>query len=184
LKKKRIILGVTGSIAAYKAAEVISALKKCEIDVTVVMTKEAAHFITPLTLQTLSGNKVYEDMFNPVENWEPRHISLAQSADLILICPATAAIIGKLSNGICDDLLSCVVISSKAKVLLAPAMNENMYLNPIVTKNITFLKKTGYKFIGPIRGQLACGVTGIGHLASVSTIVGAVKKELKTKNKK
>ncbi len=182
MRKKRIILGVTGSIAAYKAGEVISALKKGGIDVTVIMTRQAGHFITPLTLQTLSGNKVYEDMFSPVADWGPGHISLAETADLILICPATASIIGKLSNGLCDDLLSCVVMASRARVLICPAMNENMYLNPIVSKNIKFLKKTGYKFIDPVYGRLACGSTGIGHLALLETIIQAVKKELNEKN--
>ena len=182
MRKKRIILGVTGSIAAYKAGEVISALKKGGIDVTVIMTRQAGHFITPLTLQTLSGNKVYEDMFSPVADWGPRHISLAEAADLILICPAAAELIGKLSAGICDDLLSCVVMASRARVLICPAMNENMYLNPIVSKNIKFLKKTGYKFIDPVYGRLACGSTGIGHLALLETIIQAVKKELKKVN--
>lgn len=179
MKKKNIIVGVTGSIAAYKAAEVINLLKKTGLDVTVIMTERASHFITPLTLQTLSQNKVYQDMFVPVQQWEPVHIALAEKAELILICPATADIIGKLACGMCDDLLTCVIISSKAKVMICPAMNENMYFHEIVTENIARLKKVGYKFIGPVCGRLACGRIGEGHLAPVEVIVRAVKKELK-----
>jgi len=177
--KSTIILGVTGSVAAYKACDVIGGLKKMGLDVVVVMTKEATHFITPLTLQSLSCNKVYSEMFDRPAEWEPQHISLAARADLILIAPCSANIIGKIANGICDDLLTCTVISGKAKVLIAPAMNKNMYANSIVQDNITKLKTKGYKFIGPIKGHLACGTEGIGHIAEVQEILGEVKKLLR-----
>lgn len=179
LKGKRIILGVTGSIAAYKSCEIIRRLKGLGLGVTVVMSKAATNFISPLTLQTLSGNKVYNDLFVSQERWDPSHISLAETADLVLIAPATANIIGKLASGLCDDLLSCVVLSTSARVLIAPAMNQNMYRNKIVRQNIERLKKIGYKFIGPVKGELACGYEGIGCLAPVEAIVKEVKRVLK-----
>lgn len=178
-KKRAVILGVTGSIAAYKACEIISLLKKDDIDVDVLLTKEAKAFITPLTLQTLSGNKVVEDMLELPSKWSPVHTSLADKAGLVLIAPATANVIGKLANGICDDILTCVVFATKAPVLLAPAMNEKMYKHEIVQENIEKLKKTGYKFIGPIKGHLACGCTDIGHLALVADIVNEAKRLLR-----
>ena len=178
-KKRSVILGVTGSIAAYKACEIISLLKKADIDVEVLLTKEAKAFITPLTLQTLSGNKVVEDMFEITTEWNPVHTSLADKAELVLIAPATANLIGKLANGICDDILTCVVFATKAPVLVAPAMNEKMYRHKIVQENIEKLKRAGYKFIGPIKGHLACGCTDIGHLAEVNDIVNEAKRLLR-----
>ncbi|MFH0771793.1 MAG: flavoprotein [Candidatus Omnitrophota bacterium] len=177
---KKIIIGVTGSIAAYKACDIVNRMRKDGFAVTVVMTKEAMEFISPLTLQTLSNNKVYFDMFEPASHWNPLHTSLADSADLILIAPACANIIGKLANGICDDLLSCVVLASEAKILIAPAMNEKMYKNPVVQENIEKLKKRGAKFIGPIKGPLACGHEAIGHIAEADSIISESKKLLKS----
>lgn len=181
--KVSIILGVTGSIAAYKACEIISSLRKNEIDVDVLLTKEAEKFITPLTLQTLSGNKVVTDMFELPTEWNPVHTSLAQKADLILIAPATANVIGKLACGICDDILTCVVFASKAPVLIAPAMHVNMYKNKIVQANIAKLKTIGYKFIGPVKGHLACGCDDIGHIADVKDIVAEAKRLLVRRSK-
>lgn len=178
-RKKHIILGVTGSIAAYKACDIINGLKKAGFDVTAVMTEEAAHFITPLTLQSLSANKVHSDMFALPVEWEPIHISLAERADLILIAPCSANVIGKLACGMCDDLLTCTVISSKAKVLIAPAMNNNMYKNKAVQDNIKTLKGRGYNFIGPIKGHLVCGTEAIGHLARVEDILAEARRLLK-----
>jgi len=178
-RKGTIILGVTGSVAAYKACDIIGGLKKMGLDVVVVMTKEAGYFITPLTLQSLSCNKVYSEMFEAPAEWEPQHISLAERADLILVAPCSANIMGKIAGGISDDLLTCTVISSKAKVLLAPAMNNNMYSNSIVQDNIKKLKAKGYKFIGPIKGHLVCGREAIGHIAEVKDILGEVKKLLR-----
>ncbi len=196
MKKKNIILGITGSIAAYKACELITGLGKKGHDVTCIMTEEAEKFITPLTLETLSGNKAYGDMFALLDKHEavqqtrrhskhPRltrgvtHVSLAQNADLIVICPATANIIAKLASGLCDDLLSATVISSTAPVLIAPAMNDRMYGNSITQRNIRELIKTGYKFIDPVKGQLACGYAGVGHLARISQIMDRIEKILK-----
>jgi len=174
--KKRIILGVTGSIASYKAADLVSLLTKKLFEVFVIMTKEAGEFIAPLTFQTLSGNRVYSGMFESPEEWDAAHISLAKKADLILIVPATANIIGKLAGGICDDMLSCTVIASKAPVLIAPAMNDVMYNNKIVQGNIAKLKSAGHKFVGPKKGRLACGDVAIGCLADLEDIVELVEK--------
>ena len=179
MKKRNIILGITGSIAASKACELISRLRKKGHNVTCVLTKNAEYFITPLTLETLSGNRVYRDMFALPDEREVAHVSLAKKADIIVISPATANIIGKLASGVCDDLLSCTVFSSKCPVLLAPAMNDNMYKHRITERNITELKKAGCRFIGPVRGHLACGYVATGHLAEISQIMKAIDKTLK-----
>ncbi len=177
-RSREIILGVTGSIASYKACELISLLRKNGFAVTPVMTKEACEFITPKTLETLASNKVHIDLFSSPEEWDPLHTSLADRAEIVLIAPATANVIGKLANGICDDILTCVILSTKAPVLIAPAMNDNMYRNSILQDNIARLKKVGYRFCGPVRGHLVCGREGIGHLASVEAIVRETKKIL------
>lgn len=178
-KQKTVVLGITGGIAAYKACDLINHLKKQGRDVICITTKEAGNFITPLTLETLSGNKVYNDMFELPDKREIVHVSLAQKADIIVICPATANIIGKLASGISDDLLTCTVISSGGPVLIAPAMNDKMYKNRITRRNIEELKKSGYKFIDPIHGRLACGYSGIGHLAGTGAIAKRIEKILK-----
>lgn len=177
--KKSVVLGVTGSIAAYKACEVVSLLKRQGLDVIVVLTPEAKHFVTELSLQTLSGNRVVTDMFEPPDEWSPVHTAVADKADLVVIAPATAHIIGKIAAGLCDDMVSCVVCATKAPVLIAPAMNEKMYKNPIVQGNINRLKKLGYKFIGPVRGRLACGYEGIGHIAEPADIAKEAKRLLR-----
>ena len=173
-----VILGVTGSIAAYRACDIISALRKEGIDVQAVLTKEAQEFITPLSVQTLSCNKVVTEMFDLPEKWDPVHTSIADKAALILIAPATANIIGKLASGICDDILTCIVYAAKAPVLIAPAMNEKMYKHAIVQANIAKLKSVGYKFVGPIKGRLACGHEEIGHIADTGDIVREVKRHI------
>jgi phosphopantothenoylcysteine decarboxylase/phosphopantothenate--cysteine ligase len=176
---KNIILGVTASIAIYKSCSLIRRLRECGWAVHVVMTKEAQELIKPIVFQSLSGNRVYaEGMSDALDTWDIAHVSLAQKADLILIAPATANIIAKLAAGICDDLLSCTVCASKAKVLIAPAMNENMYQNKITQSNIAKLKSCGYKFIAPSKGLLACGKVGVGCLAETVEIVKEVKKLL------
>ena len=175
-KKNTILLGVSGSIASYKSADLVSNLVKKGYEVFVIMTKEAKEFITPLSLSTLSGNKVYCDMFEAPEEWDTKHVSLAKKADLIIVAPATANVIGKLAGGICDDLLMCTVVASTAPVLIAPAMNDVMYNNRIVQENIAKLKKAGYKFIGPKVGRLACGYEAIGCLADVGDIVKEIEK--------
>jgi len=178
-KVKNIILGVTASIALYKACDLVCRLKDENFSVTVVMTKESEELIRPIVFQGLSGNKAYRGLFELPEAWDIEHISLAEKADLVLIAPATANIIGKIASGICDDLLTCVVCATKAPLLLCPAMNENMYKNQIVQENIKKLKAYGYRFVGPKEGRLACGKTGIGCLAEVETIIKEVQKVLK-----
>ena len=175
---KKIILGVTASIAIYKACDILRRLTEAGMVVTVVMTKEAEELIKPIVFQSLSGNKVYRGLFEMPQAWEIEHICLAEKADLVLIAPATANIIGKISCGICDDLLTCIVSATRAPVLLAPAMNEQMYKNKITQGNIGKLASLGYKFIEPRRGKLACGKTGVGCLAEVETIVKEVKRSL------
>ena len=176
--KKCVVIGVTGGIAVYKALDVISALRKKDIDVHVIMTKSATEFVNPITFQSISQNMVVTNMFSEPKAWEIQHISLAQRADLMLIAPATANIIGKISNGIADDMLSTTIMATKAKVIFAPAMNTNMYENPITQGNIKRLKEYGYKFIEPASGRLACGDVGKGKLADVNTIVERVLSEL------
>jgi phosphopantothenoylcysteine decarboxylase/phosphopantothenate--cysteine ligase len=182
LKDKKIILGITGGIAAYKACDVVRRLKKLGAQVIVVMTENAQKFITPLTFETLSGNEVVTEMFPERRFVGVRHVDLAGWADLILIAPATANIIGKIKSGIADDILTTIVISSKAPVLIAPAMNVNMYENPIFQENLSYLQKLGYKFVEPEVGELASGIVGKGRLAEPETIVGEVVKIL-TKEK-
>jgi len=176
---KNIILGVSASIAIYKACEITRRLKEEGFSVTVVMTPEARELIKPVVFQALSGNQVYCGLFEEPKAWEIGHISLAQKANLVLIAPATANIIGKIAGGICDDLLTCTVCAAGAPVLICPAMNENMYLNKITQGNIKKLKACGYKFIGPRTGRLACGDTGTGCLAEVEEIVKEVKQSKK-----
>lgn len=175
-KERNVILGVTASIAIYKACDIVRRLKEQAFSVTVVMTKEAEELIRPIVFQSLSGNKVYSELFAREDAWEIEHVSLAEKAELVLVAPATANIIGKVASGVCDDLLTCVVCATKAPVLFAPAMNKNMYANKIVQENIKKLKTLGYKFIGPRTGQLACGKMGIGCLAEVEAIIKEVKQ--------
>lgn len=173
-----IVLGVTGSISAYKAADITSRLKKAGHDVHVILTEGGAQFITPLTLQTLSRNKVHMDFFEEGLPKEVKHIDLAQDADLVVIAPATANIIGKIAGGIADDLLSATVMAAATTtpVYLAPAMNTNMYENPIVQENINKLRGLGYRFIEPKESLLACGVVGKGALADVDEIVRIIEE--------
>lgn len=175
LKDKNIVLGVSGGIAAYKACELTSRLKKLNANVDVIMTKSATEFVTPLTFQSLSLNQVITGMFDQPKYWEIEHISLAKKADIIVIAPATANIIGKLANGIADDMLSTTVMAAKSIKLIAPAMNTNMYENPVVQKNIETLKQLGYKFVEPGEGRLACGDIGKGKMAEPEIIEEAIK---------
>ena len=172
-KIRQIVLGVCGSIAAYKAGDIVRRLQDNHCEVTVIMTQGGTQFITPLTLSSLSGKNVYSDMFDR-DAWRMAHIELAKSTDIILIAPATANIIGKLANGLADDLLTTFVITSRAPVYIAPAMNDEMYANKIVRENCDKLKKHGFKFIEPVKGKLACGTVGVGHLAEVEDIIKAI----------
>ena len=176
-----IVLGVTGSIAAYKAADITSSLTKRGHNIDVILTENGSKIITPITLQTLCKNKVYMDMFEEITPKEVKHISLAEKADIVLIAPATANIIGKIAGGIADDFLSTVVMAAAphTPVYIAPAMNTNMYENPIVQDNIDRLKRFGYHFIEPKESMLACGVLGKGALADVDDIVRIIEGSIK-----
>lgn len=178
LRDKTVVIGVSGGIAVYKTLDVISRLRKLGINVNVIMTKSATEFVAPLSFQSLSQNYVVCDMFEDPKTWDVEHISLAKRADVFLIAPATANVIGKMANGIADDMLTTTVMATKAKVLIAPAMNTNMYENPIVQRNINTLKELGYNFVDPESGRLACGDTGKGKLAAPETIVDEVVKLL------
>ncbi len=182
LKGKKILLGVTGSIAAYKAVEIVSLLKKRGAEVFVIMTESATKFVQSLTFSTLSGNPVIDNLFSANDKIAVKHISLAQWADLILIAPATANIIGKIANGIADDMLTTTVMASKAKVIFAPAMNKHMISNPLYRQNVEKLSALGYEFIDSEYGRLACGESGDGRLANIEDIVDTIEHALTFKN--
>ena len=175
---KKILLGVTGSVATYKAAEITRLFKKSELDVVVIMTKSAQEFVTPLTFQTLSQNNVVTEMFEKRPDWLPIHISLADDADALLIAPATANIIAKIANGIADDILSCTALSVDCPIIIAPAMNDKMWMNPATQRNVKCLKKQGVTFINVEEGELACGTTGKGRLAKPEKIVKVTMEEI------
>lgn len=174
LKDKKIVLGVTGGIAAYKVVEVASKLRQAGAEVHVIMTEEATKFVTPLTFREITGQPVVSDMWAEVTQWNVAHVALATLADMVLIAPATANIIAKAAAGIADDMLSTTLLATEAPVLFAPAMNTNMYEKPVTQRNIETLKGLGYKFIEPDSGHLACGVTGVGRLPEPTAIVAAV----------
>ncbi|MDU6208019.1 MAG: bifunctional phosphopantothenoylcysteine decarboxylase/phosphopantothenate--cysteine ligase CoaBC [Clostridium perfringens] len=176
--KKCVVVGVSGGVAVYKALDVISRLRKKDVEVHVIMTKSATEFVTPLSFQSLSQNMVITDMFAEPKAWEIQHISLAKKADLMLIVPATANIIGKVANGIADDMLSTTIMATKAPVVFCPAMNTNMYENPIVQRNISLLKELGYEFIEPASGRLACGDEGKGKLQDTEIIAEETLRRL------
>ncbi len=174
LTGKRIILGITGSIAAYKAAEIVRRLRSLNAEVWVIMTRGGTEFITPLTLQTLSGNTVYTETFALQEGSKITHINLIKDADLLLIAPATANIIGKISGGIGDNLLTTMALAARCPVIIAPAMDSDMYNNPILQSNIAQLKETGCRFIDTEEGELASGLVGKGRLANIEVIISTV----------
>lgn len=176
-----IVVGITGGIAAYKACGIVSFLKGQGANVDVIMTKNACEFITPLTLETLSGNKVVTDMFERPDYIDVKHISLARKADLFLIVPATANIIGKVANGIADDMLSTTIMATTAPVIFAPAMNNGMYENKVVQHNLEKLKNYGYRIIEPAVGHLACGYEAKGKLPKNEEIIDYVKVLVKEK---
>ncbi|MGJ0702446.1 bifunctional phosphopantothenoylcysteine decarboxylase/phosphopantothenate--cysteine ligase CoaBC [Clostridium perfringens] len=180
--KKCVVVGVSGGVAVYKALDVISRLRKKDVEVHVIMTKSATEFVTPLSFQSLSQNMVITDMFAEPKAWEIQHISLAKKADLMLIVPATANIIGKVANGIADDMLSTTIMATKAPVVFCPAMNTNMYENPIVQRNISLLKELGYEFIEPASGRLACGDEGKGKLQDTEIIAEETLRRLHSTN--
>ena len=179
--KKNILLGVSGSIAAYKACDLITDLRGAGFGVTAVMTKDAHHFITPLSLQSFAGTPVVEDFFSVPGRVKPVHIELAKHSDLILIAPASADIIAKLAHGLADDVLTCTVLASEAPLVIAPAMNEKMFFNKFTQENLKRLEANGAKIVPPIKGHLVCMDEGVGHLAENSSILEAVKRSLKIK---
>ncbi|MSU59634.1 MAG: phosphopantothenoylcysteine decarboxylase [Pedosphaera sp.] len=181
-QSKNIVLGVTGSIAAYKAAELTSQLVKQGHIVNVVLTADAQRFITPLAFKTLSRRPVVTDLYDEEEGWQPTHIRLADEADLFLLAPATANSLAKMAHGLANDALSCIALAlnPKAKILIAPAMNGKMWLHPATQQNVATLKSRGAEFIGPEEGMLSCGYEGIGRLWPVEDIVkrvGQMKNE-------
>ena len=169
--EKNIVVGVSGGIAAYKACDVVSKLKKQGFKIDVIMTKNAQEFVSPLTFQTLSNQTVVTDMFETPSDWNVEHIELAKKADVFVIVPATANIIGKIANGIADDMITTTIMATEAKKVIVPAMNTKMYHNPIVQENILKLKRHGYYFIEPVSGLLACGDTGKGKMEDPTVIV-------------
>lgn len=170
-----VVLGVSGSIAAYKACEIVRALVKDGCDVRVIMTAAAMEFVTPLTFQTLSRNPVGIDQFALPERWQPEHISLAQ-ADVLVVAPATANIIAKMACGIADDLLTSTILATKAPVVVAPAMNSGMWENKATQANVATLMSRGVSVVPPASGELACGTTGRGRMADVADVLAAVRK--------
>lgn len=179
---KTIVVGVTGGIAAYKSCDIVSKLKKLGFNIHVIMTKSACEFVQPMTFQTLSNNFVINHMFEEPKTWEVEHIELAKKADMFLIVPASANFIGKMANGIADDMLTTTIMATKSQVVIAPAMNTNMYENSIVQDNIKKLKEHSCLFIEPDEGLLACGDIGKGKLAHVDTIVNYVENYFTNKN--
>jgi phosphopantothenoylcysteine decarboxylase / phosphopantothenate---cysteine ligase len=182
LKNKKIVLGITGGIAAYKAAELTRALIKEGARVKVIMTRSAAEFITPLTLQVLSQDQVYTDMFMPTDKFDMAHITLAEFADAFVIAPATGNIIGKIASGIGDDLLSTTIMAQAKPTLICPAMNDKMLSNPIVQENIKKLKNIGYVIMDSGEGELACSTSGKGRLPDIPEILEEIKKLLAPKD--
>jgi len=174
LRGKTVLVGITGGIAAYKSAILVSRLRDAGAGVLVVMTRNATHFIAPLTLQTLCGHPVYVDMFPPTTQEVAEHVWLGEKADVLVVAPATANIIGKVAAGIADDMLSTTIMAARAPVIFAPAMHTQMYQNPIVQEKIAQLEKLGYHFVGPVKGKLARGEEGLGRLAEINDIVDKV----------
>jgi phosphopantothenoylcysteine decarboxylase/phosphopantothenate--cysteine ligase len=175
MKSKTIILGVTGGIAAYKSCEIVRLMVKAGAEVHVILTKAGAEFVTPLTLQTLSKNPVHTEMFDLLREMEAGHVSLADRADAVLIAPATADIIAKAAHGIADDLLTTMLLATKAPVAFAPSMNVNMWENPITQENVRKLVERGWHMIEPDEGELACGYEGKGRLPDPAAIVEFLK---------
>jgi len=175
LKDKEIIIGICGSIAAYKAPELVRMLRSHGARITCILTGNGARFVTPLTLQTVSCNKVYEGMFDPLV-WDIEHISLAQKADIVVVAPASADAIARFASGRAEDLLSSVILSTEKPVLICPAMNDRMWLHPATQENVRRLTGYGYHFAQPEKGELACGATGVGRLADLAAITRAVSE--------
>ncbi len=184
LKDKNILLAVCGGIAAYKVVELVSRLRKSGANVHVIMTQEATKFVTPLTFQEISGNPVNVSMWDKVTNWNVEHIALANLADLVMIAPATANIIGKIASGIADDMLTTVIMATKAPIYVSPAMNSNMFTNPITQRNLNTLREFNYHIIEPASGHLACGINGVGRLPEAVYLFDIIKHHFEQEKKK
>ena len=178
LKGKTVLLGVTGSIAAYKIAYLASALKKLHAQVHVLMTQNATNFINPITFETLTGNKCLVDTFDRNFQFSVEHVSIAKQADVVMIAPASANVIGKLAHGIADDMLTTTIMACKCKKIVSPAMNTNMYENPIVQDNLAILQHYGYEVIEPASGYLACGDTGAGKMPEPEMLLDYILREI------
>ena len=181
LTGKEIVLGVTGGIAAYKSAEIVSRLRHSGANVHVIMTRNATEFVAPLTFQTLSANQVVTDTFEAPEYWNVEHVALAKLADIFVVAPATANILAKMASGIADDMLSTTLLATKAQILVAPAMNTGMWTAPATQNNVKVLKERGGRMIGPEHGMLACGDEGAGRMSEPETIVGEICRILSRK---
>lgn len=181
LKGKTVVLGVTGSIAAYKIANLASMLKKLECNVHVLMTENATNFINPITFETLTGNKCLVDTFDRNFQYSVEHVSIAKQADVVLVAPASANVIGKIAGGIADDMLTTTIMACRCKIIVSPAMNTNMYHNPIVQDNLSKLKNFGYEVIAPDNGYLACGDIGDGKMPSENDLLQYILKEISCK---
>jgi len=175
---RKVLVGVTGSIAAYKAAELVSRLSADGKDVRVVMTQAATHFVGPVTFRSLTGSPVYVNMFDSGESSDIRHIELARFPEVVVVAPASAQTIGRLALGLADDLLACVVLATQAPVVVAPAMNSVMWSHPAVQANIETLRSFGYTIVDPGEGRLACGETGPGRLAPLEAILEEIERKL------
>jgi len=182
-RMKRILLGITGSIAAYKAGDIASQLVKQDCEVTCILTREAQQFITPLTLQVLSKQPVVTDLFDEKESWRPTHIQLADNADLLLIAPATANVLAAMAHGFANDALTSIALATRAPVIIAPAMNGKMWSHPATEQNVATLRSRGCQFVGPDEGMLACGYEGTGRMWPVEGVVEAALAALNHKVK-
>jgi len=178
LAGKTVVLGITGSIAAYKAADIASKLTQAGARVEIIMTESAAKFVTPMTIRAITGRPVVTDMFEPAAEWSIEHVALAEAADVLVIAPATANIIAKLAAGIADDMLSCTVLATKAPIIVAPAMHADMFQNSVTQDNLAKLRVRDFTIVDPEYGYLASGGTGLGRLAQVEKIIGIIKKVL------
>ena len=184
MKGAHLLLGVTGSIAAFKAADLTAGLTRDGAEVTVIMTESAQRFVAPLTFETLARRPVITSMWERTAEIGPIHVDLADWADILVVAPATANFIGKLAHGIADDMLSCMAITMTRPPLIAPAMNDNMYRHPAVQENIATLRRRGCAFVGPVKGRLASGKIGLGRLSDVDDILSAIRQALKAGGRK
>jgi len=179
--KKKILLGVSASIAAYRALDLITELRAAGYAVRVAMTKDAQHFVTPLSLQSLAASRVITDFFSVDAQIKPIHIELAQESDAVLIAPASADVLAKISHGLADDVITCTVLATEAPIVVVPAMNEKMYNNPFTRENLERLKKNGVRIVPPVHGHMVCSGEGMGHIAENAAILAALREAIASK---